>query len=295
MPVLLKVLTVVAPVFAVIGLGYIFARFRTISLKPVIDILLYLTIPALVITSLTDTKIVPGELFLITIAACGVVFGTWLMTFIYLKATGKRDGRGMYLTTMFMNCANIPFPIALLAFGQEGLSLTVLYYIAISILVYSLGIYIAKGKGNGGLTEIFRLPLIYATVLGLGVNFSGVELPAVFMTTMKMLGAATIPLMQISLGYQLRSIKITHLKSSAAASIIRIGGGLMMAWLIVTLLGIEGLPGQIIILTSAMPSAVITFVMSYRYDVQSEQVASTVALSTIISLVTIPLILFFIL
>lgn len=293
MPVFLKVLSVVIPVFAIIGLGYVFARFRTISLKPVVDILLYLTIPALVITSLTDKKIIPGEMFLLALAACGVVLGTGLLTLIYLKATGNGDGRGMYLTTMFMNCANIPFPIALLAFGQDGLSITVLYYIAISILVYTLGIYIAKGRG--GLTEIFKLPLIYATALGLGANLSGVELPAVFMTTMKMLGAATIPLMQLSLGYQLYNTKITHLKDSVAASIIRIGGGLLVAWLIVTLLGIDGLTRQIILLTSAMPSAVITFVMSYRYNVQSEQVASTVAMSTIISLITIPLILMWIL
>jgi hypothetical protein len=293
MPVFLKVLSVVIPVFSVIGLGYVFARFRKISLKPIIDLLLYLTIPALVITSLTDTKIIPTELLLISIAACGVVIGTGLLTLIYLKATGKSDGRGMYLTTMFMNCANIPFPIALLAFGQEGLSITVLYYIVISILVYSVGIYIAKGKG--GLTEIFKLPLMYATVLGLGVNFAGIELPAVFMTTMKMLGAATIPLMQLSLGYQLYHTRITHLKDSVAASVIRIGGGLCLGWLIVTLLGIDGLTRQIIILTSAMPSAMITFIMSYRYDVQSEEVASTVAMSTIISLITIPLILMLIL
>ncbi len=293
MQVLIKVLTVVAPVFAIIGLGYIFACFKKISLKPLVDILLYLTIPALVITSLTETQIIPGELFLITITACGVVLGTGLLAFIYLKVTGKHDGRGIYLTTMFMNCANIPFPIALLAFGAEGLAITVLYYVAISILVYTLGIYIAKGKG--GLTEVFKLPLIYATVLGLGLNFTGIELPTVFMTTMEMLGIATIPLMQISLGYQLRNTKITHLRDSVAASIIRIGGGLLIAYILVTLLGIEGLPRQIIILTSAMPSAMITFVMSYRYNVQSEEVAGTVAISTIISIITIPVILYFIL
>jgi len=293
MPVFLKVLTIVAPVFAIIGLGYLFARFRTISLKPVVDILLYLTIPALVITSLTDRKIIPSELLLLAIAASSVVLGTGLLTLIYLRLSGRRDGRGMYLTTMFMNCANIPFPIALLAFGQDGLSMTVLYYIAISILVHTLGIYIAKGKG--GMTEIFKLPLIYATALGLGVNFAGIELPGVFMTTMEMLGAATIPLMQLSLGYQLFNTKISHVKDSAAASVIRIGGGICVAWLVVTLLGIDGLPRQIIILTSAMPSAVITFVMSYRYNVQSEQVASTVAMSTVISLITIPIILFLIL
>jgi hypothetical protein len=293
MPVFLKVLSIVIPVFSVIGLGFVFAHFKKISLKPIIDVLLYLTIPALVITSLTDVVIIPSELFHIAIAACGVVIGTGLLTLIYLKATGKTDGRGMYLTTMFMNCANIPFPIALLAFGQEGLSITVLYYIVISVLVYSVGIYIAKGKG--GLTEIFKLPLIYATALGLGVNFAGVELPAVFMVTMKMLGTATIPLMQISLGYQLYNTRITHLKSSVAASVIRIGGGVCLGWLMVTLLGLDGLTRQIIILTSAMPSAVITFIMSYRYNVQSEEVASTVAMSTIISLITIPLILMLIL
>ena len=106
-----------------------------------------------------------------------------------------------------------------------------------------------------------------------------------------MLGAATIPLMQISLGYRLHSVKIAMLSQSLAASFIRIAGGVTAAYIIVTLLGVEGLNKKVIILASSMPAAVITFIMSHKYKVDSALVASTVAISTLISVITTPLVL----
>jgi predicted permease len=97
--------------------------------------------------------------------------------------------------------------------------------------------------------------------------------------------------MQVSLGYHLYSARITTLGTSVAGSIIRIGGGVAVAYLLVTLLGIDGIERNVIILSSAMPSAVINFVMSYKYRVQSELVASIVATSTFMSVVTTPLVL----
>lgn len=289
---LLKVLSVVFPVFCIIGLGYAFARFKKISLEPVIEILLYLTIPALVISSLSRKKLIFDDLATVSVAALIVVLGTGALAFVYLTAVKKRELRGFYLPTMFMNSGNMSFPLALLAFGQEGLTVAILYYIAISLLVYSLGIYIAKGRG--GFSEMFKLPLIYASVIGLGLNFGNVEIPSPLLTTFDMLGAATIPIMQVSLGYRLHSAKLQYPGMSIAGSVIRIGGGLAVGWLVVTALGIEGLNGKIILLSSGMPSAVINFVVSHRYNVNSDLVASTVALSTIFSIVTTPLLLLWI-
>lgn len=289
---LLKVLSVVFPVFCIIGLGYLFARFKKISLEPIIEILLYLTIPALVISSLSRKKLIFHDLATVSFAALIVVLGTGAIAFIYLSVIKRKDLRGFYLPTMFMNSGNMSFPLALLAFGQEGLTVAILYYIAISLLVYSLGIYIAKGKG--GLTEMFKLPLIYASVIGLGLNFGNIEIPAPLLTTFDMLGAATIPIMQVSLGYRLHSAKLQYPGMSVAGSVIRIGGGVAIGWLVVTALGIEGLNGKIILLSSGMPSAVINFVVSHRYNVNSDLVASTVALSTIISIFTTPLLLMWI-
>ncbi|HAO93733.1 MAG: hypothetical protein A2X99_10600 [Deltaproteobacteria bacterium GWB2_55_19] len=289
---LLKVLSVVFPVFCIIGLGYLFARFKKISLEPIIEILLYLTIPALVISSLSRKKLIFDDLATVSVAALIVVLGTGAIAFAYLSVKKRKDLRGFYLPTMFMNSGNMSFPLALLAFGQEGLTVAILYYIAISLLVYSLGIYIAKGKG--GLSEMFKLPLIYASVIGLALNFGNIEIPSPLLTTFDMLGAATIPIMQVSLGYRLHSAKLQYPGMSIAGSVIRIGGGLAIGWLVVTALGIEGLNGKIILLSSGMPSAVINFVVSHRYNVNSDLVASTVALSTIFSIVTTPLLLLWI-
>ena len=293
MEIFFKVLNVVLPVFAVIASGYLFAHLKKISLEPIIETLIYLTIPALVIASLSQRHIALNDALLTALCACGVVAGGALISCLYLKLTGRAHIKGFYLTTMFMNSANIPLPLTLLAFGREGLTIAIVYFIAVSILVYSLGIYIAKGEG--GLAEIFRLPLLYSTLIGLGLNIGGIELPAALLNALDMLGAASIPLMQVCLGYQLYSTRFSEIPLSLAATVIRVGGGFLMALAFVWILGLEGTTANVVLLSSAMPSAVINFVMSYKYGLEKDLVASTIALSTIVSVVTIPLILSFML
>jgi len=289
---ILKVLEVVFPVYCIIGLGYLFARFRKISLEPIIEVLLYLTIPALVISSLSRKKLVLDDLAVVSLSAVIVILATGLLAFIFLTVIKKRDLRGFYLPVMFMNSGNMSFPLALLAFGPDGLTVAILYYIAVSLMVYSLGIYIAKGKG--GLAEMFRLPLIYAAIIGISLNLGEIRLPEPVITTFDMLGAATIPIMQVSLGYGLHSARLAYPGISLAGTVLRIGGGVAIAWAVVTLFGIEGLNQKIILLSSGMPAAVINFVVSRKYKVDSDLVASTVALSTLASVITTPLLLMWI-
>jgi hypothetical protein len=291
MPVLLKILSIVIPVFSIIGIGYFFASVKKISLDPIIDLLLYLTIPALVLSSLLKKELAPTDLFMVGISVCAVIFGVGLLSYIYLGVTKQRELRGFYLPTMFMNSGNMAFPLALLAFGEEGLAVSVLYYITVGILVSSLGIYIAKGKG--GLNEIFKMPLIYAAVLGVSLNLGDVKLPGPVLSTLEMLGAATIPVMQLSLGYRLYSTRFSNLGTSVAGALIRIAGGFLIAYAVTALFGIEGVNRKVIILSSAMPSAVINFIISHKYKLHSELVASIVATSTLASLITIPILLYF--
>jgi len=286
-----EVLGVVFPVFSIIAVGYLFARFKRISLGPVVDILLYLTIPALVVSSLSRKPLVTDDLLVISAAALVVVAGTGVLSYLYLKATGRTSLRGFYLPTMFMNSGNLPFPLALLAFGADGLTAAVIYYIAVSLLVYSVGIFIAKGRG--GFSEIFRLPLIYAAALGVGLNLGRVEIPGPLLTAFDMLGTATIPMMQVALGIRLHSVKLAYPGMSIAGTVIRLGGGFLIGLAFVRLLGVEGANAKVIILSSAMPAAVINFIVSHRYDVQGDLVASVIGLSTLVSLVTIPLVLIF--
>src|SRR4030067_1284119 len=167
---IIEVPSIVFPVFSIIFVGYAFAWFRKMSLEPIVDGLLSLTTPALVISSLLQKEIILADLFAVSGSALIVVLGTGLMSIIYLTLLKKRKMRGFSLPTMFMNSGNMSFPLAYLAFGPEGLAVAVIYYIAISLLVYSLGIYIAKDKD--GFSEMFKLPLIYAAAIGLTLNLT---------------------------------------------------------------------------------------------------------------------------
>lgn len=285
----LHVLSIVFPVFSIIGLGYLFARLRRIGLEPLIEVLLYITIPALVISSMIKRELILGDLFIVSISACGVVLGTGLMSFLYLSAIKRKELRGFYLPTMFMNSGNMAFPLSLLAFGEDGLAIAVIYYVTIGILVSSLGVYVAKGKG--GFSEIFKLPLIYASIIGIVINLGDLSLPEPIIDTMDILGGATIPLMLITLGYSLYSISLASINLSIAGVVIRMGGGILTAYILVNLLGVEGLNRKVILLASAMPSAVINFIMTQRYRLNPELVASIILLSTLISLLATPLLL----
>ena len=72
---------------------------------------------------------------------------------------------------------------------------------------------------------------------------------------------------------------------------IRIAGGALIAYLITVAFGIDGLNQKIIVLSSSMPSAVINFIVSYRYKLHSELVASIISVSTVLSLITTPVVL----
>src|SRR3990172_7945838 len=132
MPLLLKTLSVAFPVFSIIGIGYLFASFKRISLGPIIEVLLYLTIPALVMSSLSQKRLLAVELLTVGFAAVFVVLGIGLVSYIFLTVVKRRDLKGFYLPTMFMNSGNMSFPLALLAFGGDGLTVAVLYYIPLS-------------------------------------------------------------------------------------------------------------------------------------------------------------------
>ena len=285
----LEVFSIVFPVFSIIGVGYLFAARRKFSLEPLVDTLLYLTIPALVVSSLIEKKIDLAEFGVVSCAAVTVVLSTGILAFFFLTITGRRSLKGFYLPTMFMNSGNMAFPLSLLAFGAEGLTVAVVYYVAISVLVYTLGIYLAAGKG--GWSEIRRLPLLYAAAVGVGINISGVAVPAPLIATVDLLGSATIPLMLVSLGYRLYSIHLQSFWLSLWGAGIRIVCGGIVAALFVAALGIGGVQGKVIILSSAMPSAAINFIISYRYKADSDLVASMIALTTLVSLVTTPLLL----
>jgi predicted permease len=282
----------VIPVFFLIALGFSFARWRRISLASLTEIIVYLGTPSLVFTSLAGKPLHVGEL---AILLCGILLiyaGVGLLIKLYFIAF-RFHSRGFALPALFMNAGNMGIPLALFAFGQAGMQRATLIFVIATCLQYSLGLYILNGRGNW--LEMFRLPLIYAAIAGLGISLLGSKIPDLLMQPLSMLGQATIPLMLVTLGYRLHDVESLRWGHALGGALVRIAGGFAAANVAVLLIGAEGVNRQVLLLYGCLPSAVVNFVLTEKYRQDPELAASIVVLSTLLSVVTIPVVFWWIL
>jgi malate permease and related proteins len=177
--------------------------------------------------------------------------------------------------------------LPLFAFGQAGMQRATLIFVILTLLQYSLGIYILNRRGNW--TEFFRLPLIYAAISALLINLAQMRIPEILLQPVTMLGQSTIPIMLISLGYRLHEVKSLQWGHALGGALVRILGGFAAANLAVNLIGAEGVNRQVLLLYGALPSAVVNFVLTEKYRQDPRLAASIVVISTFISIFTIPI------
>lgn len=289
MPALYEVVT---PAFFAIAVGFFIGKTLKLNIRPVVDVTLYVGVPALVITSLLEKEIVIADALKIWTAALTVMLGCGVISFLVFRALKKRHS-GLYVATMMMNTVNLPFPILYLAYGSAALVPATLFYIPNVIMVFSVGIFIMSGGRKDSLKEVLRQPVIWAALIGLVLNFAGVSVPKLVFTSLDLIAQMAIPVVLLVLGHNLSKVKIASLPTTLLASFLRIGVGLGIGLLMAWALGLAGLDRSVVIIVSAMPAAANASLLATKYNNEAELVSSVVFLTTLASLGVIPLLLHF--
>jgi len=219
-----------------------------------------------------------------------VIFG--LIGFVVLRIF-KLDQRAFLPGQIFPNVGNMGLPLCLLAFGDEGLALGLTYFTVNIVFGFTVGMSISSGSMSG--KELLRNPMFWTVILTVSLVFAGIESPAWIYNTTNLLAGLTIPLMLIALGVSLGQFKITSLKRSISLSVMRLGLGFATGNLIAMLMGLEGAARGILIMQCSMPVAVFAYLFAMRYDRQPEEVAATVVISTVMSFMFLPALLWYVL
>ena len=286
------ILEVVLPTFAIIAIGFLVGKLKKkLDIDTLIFLIMYLSAPALAFSSIYENEIILNDFIAIAVASTATILGIWGIAVITFRLF-KIKHTALYLPMMFGNNGYMGYPVIMFAYGLAGFSRAVLYVIVMSIVLYSLGIYIAHRKG--GFKEIFRLPLIYTVAAAIIVKSLSITLPTVIIKPLTTVGLITVPAALIVLGYQLSSIKLSSTGYGVLGTAYRIGLGFLISLLVVTLLGITGITKNVIIVEGAMPAAIMSLIITHRYNKKdADLVASVVMVSTLVSIITIPLILGF--
>ncbi len=190
---------------------------------------------------------------------------------------------------MFPNAGNMGLPVCFFAFGEEGLALAICFYAVAAFSQYSAGIWIWSGRVSGG--ELLRTPLAWSVLVAAVILATGATVPLWILRSTELLGAFTIPLMQFSLGVSLQRLELAAVPRNVALALLRLGLGFAVGVALSRLLGLTGAARGVLILDCSMPVAVLNYLLAEKYQRSPSEVASLVVLSTLISLVTLPLVL----
>jgi len=286
----IKILEIIFPVVALIALGFIYGRWRKLDPRVLAEIALFILAPALVFDTLASRQIDIHQLM----QALGLSVVIYLIPGLTAgglqKATGMQS-RIFIPCIMIMNAVTLPYPLALLAFGEEGLAQVVLLSIPNILLVYSIGLSFHVGRVWSG--ESLRMPALWAALAGIAVAMGGFRVPGFFLRFTHLTGRGMFPVELFTLGYRLRSIRISDLRFSLLTALLRFGLGLATAWVLARIFSIEGGLRAGLFLISCSPPAVLNYIFAERYGDEGARAASVVFTGTILSLITTPLLLLY--
>ncbi len=301
-------ITSLVGLFLLLGTGFFAVRARLVPMSgfdPLVSLLMKIALPATVFTSLIrpfeadflldggTVSAGPAVLFPVWGAGLGPELGDADLS----PAAGHLE-----LLRAFGNCGFIGYPVAYALFGDEGLSLAVVFGAAFNLLCYTLGAAMVRmdapagerGGGGAGWREVLCTPINGSILLGLVFYCGQIPVPEVLMTPLEHLANLTTPLSMFVTGMSLAQGKITdHIRDREAlmAALIRLLVCPVLAWAVMLPLPIQNpLVVSVTLVLVSMPTAAAATILARQYGGNIQLGVRSIFLSSILSIVTIPLV-----
>lgn len=290
----------ILPVILVFVLGLalkLFGILRSEHGDIFMKVVFYLSLPALVILSLTRVELTKELAWLPAISFIIIII-QWIIATLagnIMKLDRKTQGV-LVVGSMIMNIGfALPFVIA--AYGDEGLALLSLFDFSNAVLAFTLVYYLAcrygqqQGSGRLLIKKFLLAPPVWALIGGIILNLAGLSIPHVPARLLNILGDLTIPLIMIALG-SFFSLKLIKPGPVFAGIAIRMFLGLGLGLAFSALLGLEGLVRTIVLIGSSAPVGFNSIIFASMEKLDKEYAASMVSFAILIGMVYIPLLIY---
>lgn len=289
-----ELLAILAPIVISTGAGFIWAKTGAEFPSDFISrIVMNIGTPCLIIGAMAKVELDPSVVGNVALATALTMTAMGLVGWMLLRAMKLEIGT--YLPPLiFPNNGNMGLPLCLFAYGQTGLALALGSFMVMMVATFTVGLVLVT-RSEGGIwsrmAEITRQPVIYSMLIAVLLLVTDTDLPRWMSNTFDLLGGIAIPLMTIALGVSLATLQIRSWKRSLFFSLVRVGGGLMLGFIVCELMGLTGVSRNVVLLQSAMPIAVFNYLLALRYNREPEEVAAMVLVSTLVAFIGLPFLL----
>lgn len=284
---------IVVPIFACVALGILWAGLRTPFDSRTITSLVYnVGAPCLILATFDEADVAPEALGRIALAALACYLAFAVAGMALLKTAGL-DAPSYLPALIFPLTGSMGLPVCYFALGGEGLALAIVYFTIGAVGTFTAGVAIAEGSPS--LARLLRTPVLYAVAAAVLLKLAGAELPRWIFNTVDLVGGIVIPAQLVALGVSLLELRPGALARSAALGVFRLAMGLGVGIAVAAAFGLDGTARLVVVLQSAMPVAVSTYLFAQRFERKPEEVAGMVVVSAAVSLATLPALLWLLL
>jgi predicted permease len=287
---LLRIVSIVFPIFAVIAIGWLYARYRRtrggIDMAFANELNMDVFVPALVISAMVSKSFDLASYQWLALGAVLVMLGSGVLAW-GLAILLREEAKTFVPPVMFVNAGNMGLPLMVLAFGEDALPAAVVLFFVENTLHYTFGTWLLDHRAR--LWNLWRNPVIAASLAGIGLSAAKVELWHPLYLAIKLLGEIAVPLLLFSLGVRLAVSSLSDLRVGVIGAIATPLIGMALAALLVPVLGLSGRDADMLLIFGALPPAVLNYVFAERYGQEPAKVASMVMIGNLGALLFIPI------
>ena len=287
---ILRIFGIVFPIFAIIAVGYLYARLRRPDMTAANQLNMSVLLPALIFSVLSAKDFHLDQYGALALAAALVVLGSGLLALPVARLAGV-PAKTFVPPMMFTNSGNMGLPLAVFAFGEQALPAAVVLFIVENSLHFTLGTWLMDHRAHW--LEVLKQPIVLATLAGVAFALGGWALPGPLAAAIQLLGQAAIPLLLFALGTRLISVNLVDWRIGVLGALVCPATGVLMVLLVKPFLHLDAQQSALLIVFGALPPAVLNYLVAERYQQEPARVASLVMIGNLGAFVAIPIALAF--
>lgn len=259
-------------------------------------ILLEVTLPLLVINSFSfefsngmGKNVLTAFIYSITFMALGAI-----ISYIFLFPFKGEKKKILHFANVFSNCGFIGFPIINSIYGAEGVVYTSIFNMVFTIALWTYGVMIFSDKmSKENIKKVLVNPAIIAVYIGIPIMLFNIKLPSFLLDTTKIVGDMTAPISMIIVGSILSKVRIKDVFKEISIyyeALIKLIIIPLILFLIKIIIKDNTTVINTIIVLQAMPAAAMTSIFAADFNKEKEYSAKVVFITTLLSIITIPII-----
>ena len=229
-------------------------------------------------------------------AAAMVVFAMTAVVTLVLSKLLRLDNSKRYITAfmlLFGNTGFIGIPVIRALYGTEAVFFAAILEMVNDVVIFTIGMMLIQMSAGAKLRfEPKLFPGLIGVIVGLLLFLLDIRLPEVIGGAVEMVGDATTPLTMFLIGYQLGGLKAKEILKDASIYVISFTKLLIVPVLALIVLRVAvgdfSLLEKVLIMSFAMPAGSVSVIFSQQYRGETAFATKTVLLSTLFSIVTIP-------